>query len=263
MTPFRIGTVPYLNAVPLTHSLADDPRIDLQTAPPAELSAMLADGEIDVGMVPTADYCRAAGRWTIVAPYGIVADDQVWTVRFFTDTPIEHSTEINLDAESHSSATLIQVILAEFYHRDNVTFTTRPFTSDRTGDRSAWLLIGDKALKGIDRQYTYDLAQLWKHHTALPFVFALWAAPAETPLDPLRDILTRTAEGNLNRLDQLADRYAVGHRFTPDVAREYFNHVIRYRIGEPERQSIDLFDRLIDKYDLKGPVHDSTDTRRR
>ena len=55
------------------------------------------------------------------------------------------------------------------------------------------VLIGDKALMADARAeekdlFSYDLSQVWQHHTGLPFVFALW-------------ILRRdSAERNANRL---------------------------------------------------------------
>ena len=47
---WRIGTVPYRVAQPLTLGLAEDSRVELTVAPPAQLATMLRAGELDVAL---------------------------------------------------------------------------------------------------------------------------------------------------------------------------------------------------------------------
>src|SRR6187401_3082142 len=47
LKPFRVGSVPYLNAVPLTRGLEDEVRF----VPPSKLAELLRHDELDAGLV--------------------------------------------------------------------------------------------------------------------------------------------------------------------------------------------------------------------
>src|SRR5687768_14929550 len=47
LVPFRVGSVPYLNAVPLTRGLEDE----IQFVPPSKLGKMLRAGELDAALL--------------------------------------------------------------------------------------------------------------------------------------------------------------------------------------------------------------------
>ncbi|HXJ74646.1 MAG TPA: MqnA/MqnD/SBP family protein, partial [Candidatus Dormibacteraeota bacterium] len=47
LAPMRVGSVPYLNAVPLTRGLEDQ----IVLAPPARLAELLRDGKLDAALV--------------------------------------------------------------------------------------------------------------------------------------------------------------------------------------------------------------------
>jgi len=73
----------------------------------------------------------------------------------------------------------------------------------------AFLVIGDTALKWsfLDLPlYKYDLGEIWKDLTGLPFVFALWILrkdAAENRLNPVTRIRTQLSEAKCLALSSL------------------------------------------------------------
>ena len=58
-TPIRVGAVSYLNAKPLYYGLCDiAPDVRLSMDVPSRLAEQLADGELDVALIPSVEYLR-------------------------------------------------------------------------------------------------------------------------------------------------------------------------------------------------------------
>lgn len=250
MATIRIATVPYLNACVLTDGLAQRRDVDLVRAAPSALADLLARGEVDVAMMPSADYWHRRGRWHVAAPYGITCDGTAWTVKVFSNVPSERVDRLYVDAESHSSAALARVIFGEWQGR-TVEFLRREFDSRSVGSDDAWLLIGDKAEQGPSTRYVYDLGGMWHDRTALPFVFALWVSADDAVGEQAGPILAQTAERNLGRIEQLAEQYGPKHGFQVARATEYLGRIIDYRIGRRQREGLAHFGRLLDGAHLK------------
>ena len=58
MRPVRLGAVDYLNARPLVYGLELRHGFALQFDPPSKCAALLHEGSIDVGMIPSIEYLR-------------------------------------------------------------------------------------------------------------------------------------------------------------------------------------------------------------
>ena len=58
MKPVRLGAVDYLNARPLVYGLELRHGFALQFDPPSKCAALLHEGSIDVGMIPSIEYLR-------------------------------------------------------------------------------------------------------------------------------------------------------------------------------------------------------------
>jgi len=242
MQILKIGTVPYLNAVPLTEGLAERRDVQLVAEPPSRLAGLLEQGQLDVAMLPAVDYLQKTDSWPMACPYGITADGPVQTVRIFAHRPLEQVQEVFLDSESHCSVALTSVLFRHWLHRP-ARLTVRRF--DPAGaDVGDWLLIGDKAMTGIDRPFVCDLGQFWRDRTGLPFVFALWVARDRASAERAGPILAETAEANASRIDELASKHAARHGFEVAAAHRYLGQTIRYRLGERERAGLELFGRL-------------------
>jgi chorismate dehydratase len=102
----------------------------------------------------------------------------------------------------------------------------------------AVLVIGDAALVLAARKtypFRYDLGEMWKEWTGLPFVFAVWAARRE--VDPsevaaVHRALLASRDWGLSHLDELAADAAKTTGIDVDVCREYLsglNYALSYR----------------------------------
>ena len=113
MTPIRLGAVAYLNARPLVHGL--EQRSDLFTLefdPPSRCAVRLHEHSIDVGMIPTIEYCRGP-EYRIVPGIGIVSDGPVASVALFTRKPLDTIATIAADTSSRTSNALLRILCAE------------------------------------------------------------------------------------------------------------------------------------------------------
>ena len=92
-TPIRIGAVSYLNAKPLYHRLCEfAPYVRLSMDVPSRLAEQLAEGELDVALIPSVEYLRGASRgYEIIPGFAIAAHGPVRSVKLFSRVPWEQS----------------------------------------------------------------------------------------------------------------------------------------------------------------------------
>jgi chorismate dehydratase len=167
---YKLGAVPYLNALPLIHHLKDRPRLD----PPAPLARLLKIGELDIATAPVVVLFEQR-NYTLVPGMCIGSNGPVGSVKvFFTGPGIDMTNvkTIYLDMESKTSALLLKVLLKFKYGRnlDDITF----FHPIPPRSCEAKLLIGDKAMRELALHPPVDLGYEWTSWTKLPFVFAAW-----------------------------------------------------------------------------------------
>src|SRR5205823_445829 len=131
------------NAKPLIYGLESAPNVRLHLEVPSRLLAGLQDGRFDVALLPVIDYQRMAGL-RVVPAGGIGCDGPTLTVRLFSPAPIERTTLLACDTDSHTSVALARVILAERFGL-RPEFTDLPTGADAPRG-AARLLIGDKVI---------------------------------------------------------------------------------------------------------------------
>jgi predicted solute-binding protein len=239
LSGLRIGPVPYLNARPLVWGL--EPAL-LKTDVPAALSRKFFASELDVALLPVFEVLRGGGS-TIVDNVGIACDGEVYSVMVASRTSFVESKQIHLDPASRSSTALLRVLLAEFYPGGPAIVEQGDAPAD-----GARLLIGDAAIAFRKRHGStwsyHDLGSLWKAHTGMPFVFAVWAVSKRansSVCDALRNV---KAEGLAAR-KEIASREA-----DPEFAYRYLTRFIRYDVGAAEKSSIRHFENLAQRRGL-------------
>ncbi len=185
---------------------------------------------------------------------------------------MEQVTEVAGDTDSHTSVVLCRVLLkrlygvnarmVEFDARERVVRgkgraggTLAPSDTGPAGAEldAAWprtvLLIGDKVVTDAPPAARYphqmDLGEAWKELTGLPFVYAVWMCRADRAGDEslLRAaaLLDRQRRHNRTRLDWIVSSTAAEHRWAEDLAAKYLGSLLRYDVGEREREAVRAF----------------------
>ena len=234
--PLRLGRVDYINTFPLEWALSRhlaENGIDEVVGVPTILNALLADGEVDAANVSSVAYARNAESYVLLPSLCVGSDGAVESVQLVTALPLSAVRTIAATSESATSVVLAQVLLpdAEIVAED--------------ADADARLLIGDRALVSAFSDPTphHDLGVLWREHTGLPMVFAVWAARATCPAADLArvDRVLADALAQAQEQSDLVARAAAGRfDFPAGYLARYFEK-LRYGFGERERAGLTRF----------------------
>ncbi|HSE35680.1 MAG TPA: MqnA/MqnD/SBP family protein, partial [Blastocatellia bacterium] len=103
----------------------------------------------------------------------------------------------------------------------------------------------------------YDLAEEWRKHTGLPFVFAFWAIRADSSTSFERDstgyrtvdFLVAKLEGTAHA-DELADIYSRRLGLPRDELFSYLTEAISYELDEESLQGLRLYFELASEVGL-------------
>src|SRR6266850_5432531 len=108
LAPFRVGSVRYLNAVPLTRGLEDE----VIFATPAELAEMLRRDELDAALVSITEVLFN-DRYDVLDGIAIASLGEVYSVLLAHRRPLAELKEIFCHTASLSSVNLLKALLAE------------------------------------------------------------------------------------------------------------------------------------------------------
>lgn len=242
-----VGTVPFLNAVPLTWSLKGlgFPGTIVSGAP-AELSQWLAGGRIDAGLIPIADYLRGIGH-RIVDGIAISSDGAVCSVLVVSKTFLAEAETIAFDRGSKTSVLLLRVLLAERYGVRPLLIPMEPDVEVMLWRADAALLIGDAALTLIPKPQwkVTDLGAEWKTMTGLPFVFAVWAIREGVEDEKaLAGWLKAAKEEGIQNLWRITEEEAQRRHLDADFVHRYLTKFISYDLTLDHLKAIRLFNDL-------------------
>ena len=245
LAPFRVGSVPYLNAVPLTRGLEDQ----VLFAPPSELALMLRRDELDAALVSVTEVLLT-DRYDILDGVAIASLGEVKSVLLAHHRPLEAAREVHCDPASLTSRLLLEVLLAERGLRPEF----RPLPSyDVAALPDLALLIGDQALDfllGPHDHEVWDLGSAWYELTNLPFVYAVWALRRGVENAPLRRALREAKSFGLETLEAtLRSRTD----YTYDFRKDYLSWHVHFHLGSDERRGIARFIELLRKHGV-GPL---------
>ena len=242
---FRIGSVPYLNAAPLTRGIESE----LIFATPAKLAQMLRRDELDAALVSITEVLLN-DRYDILDGIAIASLGEVYSVLLAHKKPLAEVTEVFCDTASLTSVNLLKVLLAErglkpeFKPLEN--YAAAP-------EKDFVLIIGDPAIDFQRAPHTHeimDLGSAWLELTNLPFVYAVWALRRGIDNKELRYELKGSKNFGLESLEHLIE---TREEFDEDFRRDYFEWHIHYHLAEDEKRGIAKFCELLRKHNL-GPV---------
>jgi len=247
LAPFRVGSVRYLNAVPLTRGLEDE----IVFATPSELAQMLQRDELDAALVSITEVLFN-DRYDILDGTAIASLGEVKSVLLAHKKPIEEIREVYCDTASLTSVNLLRVLLAERGLKPEF----KPLTSyDFKALPDFAMLIGDPALDfvfGPHEHEILDLGAAWFELTGLPFVYAVWALRRGKDNAELRRQLTDAREFGLDTIDHIIRNRT---EYTEDFRKDYFGWHIHYHLGTDEKRGIGKFIELLRKHNV-GKVYE-------
>ena len=215
----------------------------------------LRDERLDVALSPIFELIAHPG-YLVVDDVAIASRGAVFSVFIAYAGDLDRLHTLYLDTDSRTSFNLQRVLLAEFH---DLKPACEPLPGGRPPDvlkpGQGALVIGDPAiefrLRHGDRYRYFDLGEEWQRATGLPFVFAAWLARPDTPEpEALGDRLRGWRAAGQARVEEIV---SAERRFPAELSRRYLTNFIRFRLGEPEKQAIREFARLLYKHGvIKG-----------
>lgn len=244
--PIRIGAVNYLNTKPLIYNLpALAPAAELILDVPSRLADRLAQGSLDVALIPAIEYFRA-GSYSILPNIAIASHGPVLSVTLFSRVPWQAIRRVALDDGSRTSAVLAQILLRKRYGvQPEVEF----LPMDRNADdvtADAVLLIGDRAMRAClpGFAHAHDLGQEWFDWTALPFVYAVWAVREDADLGAVAPALYEAKRRGCARSGIIAHDEAPNLGLDAGFCRRYLANIIHFDLGPRELAGLNHYYRL-------------------
>lgn len=236
----KLGTVPYLNAKPLTIALEERADVDLCSEPPAKLAKMLEAGELDAALVSAFALFHSPGS-RYVPGVGIASRGPVKSIRLYCRKPPEALSRVGLDEWSLSAANMARVILKEKWGREPEFIPIDPERPPREDESfDAFLLIGDNALREPAGDLrVIDLGEAWTDFTGLPFLYAVWMfRPGVGGSEAVR-LLQEAKEEGVARMEEIIARAVRELPYMDEArARDYLTNCIRYDVGAEEEEGL-------------------------
>lgn len=172
---------------------------------------------------------------------------------------------VALDESSRTSAALMKIIFLEFLGVEPKCVTLAPNVDRMLKDNDAALIIGDPAMTfARDDLRVVDMAGLWREHTGLGFVFALWAVGNKDVSRVAAIDFAAARDEGLEQIEVILSHYEREIPLTRDELREYLTDDITFHIDEPMKQGMKLYFDLAYKHHLIEQVKQLMflDTRR-
>lgn len=248
LAPYRVGSVPHLNAVPLTRGIEEQ----VVFLPPAELAVRLRQNELDAALISVTEVLFR-DAYDVLDGVAVASLGEVKSVFLAHRRPLSEARRVYCDPVSLASRVLVEVLLAEMGVRPEF----HPLPAEAGGAAVPWpdyvLLIGDRALEFLFAQHEHeiwDLGAAWYERTQLPFVYAVWALRRGIDREGLIRRLREAKDFGLETLDSII---ASRTEFTHDFRKDYLGWHIHYYLGSDEKRGIARFIELLGRHGL-GPV---------
>ncbi len=270
--PLKVGGIDYLNSRPLieTFDQVAGREVELFNEPPSELARLLREGELDVALIPVAEYLTQSSEteYQIVPGLGISSYGKVESIKLFYHGALSEIQRVGLDRSSMSSVLLTKLLfhskpdarwrgekhvgLPQF---EKLTVESGIEQVEKSIDPSqssmAILLIGDAAIKAKPGSgwSTLDLGLEWTRWTGLPFVYAFWAYRGKPPKGLIR-CLEEVAKTGFAAIDRIVDQSHRPTGMNRDEALRYLSHVIRFRLQDAEIKGLTEFSHRLNEAGL-------------
>ncbi len=254
MRPLRISAISFLNTAPLMWDFEHQPSAEIaenftiEYTVPSSCAQALREGSADIGIIPV---ITTATIPDLVAIPGvaIAALGPVASISLISKVPIEQIHSVAMDTSSRTSVGLTTVLLNKFFSGLRESVPMAPQLDPMLERCEAALLIGDSALTADTKgYYVYDLAEVWREKTGLPFVFAVWAVRRQAlaemkPGLPLAQIFQRSRDHGLepDNMATLCRDWTAKINMSEPHIQHYLRHNIHYFLDDECRRGLSLY----------------------
>jgi chorismate dehydratase len=274
--PLRVAAISFLNPAPLLFNFAHEPSASLlrphyhlHYTSPAHCARELHNGNADLGLIPIAELTP---ELAIVRGCTIASLHEVRSILLLVKNPyhlpiaeaLARVRTIAVDNASRSSTAYAHILFEHFHHTRPTFAEHRPDPLAMLATADAALLIGDPALLAREHRTRIegelsaalgdptpllwlDLATLWREHTGLPWVAAVWAVRPQAltlaGLSPRRLTadLVASRDAGLANVDALVREWTPRIAVPPDTIRTYLTRNIHYTLSPDCLRAIEHF----------------------
>jgi chorismate dehydratase len=216
---------------------------------PARCADMLARGEVEAALVPVIEYHRIP-EILIVPDVCVGSRKKVRSVVLVTRCDrLKDIRTVALDRSSRTSAALLRIIFGEFVGTSPIFTESAPDLLAMLEEADAALIIGDPAMTfSRDDLNVHDMAALWREHTGLGFVFAMWMVSerANRNIGTLHFAAAR--DEGIRNVEDIVASYAASLDLPKAELREYLLDNISFEVDEEMRAGLELYYRLAHKH---------------
>ena len=228
----RIGSVPYLNAAPLTWGLES-----IVFLPPNQLKERIQQGKLDAALLSVTE-ALFRQDYLVLDGIGVCSAGEVNSVFLAHQGRLEDVSEVHCDPASLAGVNLLRVLLSW----RGICPKWKVLTSyAAASEKENVLLIGNPAIQFRQHNRTHrlwDLGDAWHQDTGLPFVYAAWLIRKGVDYAPILPQLKRAKNNGMQNLETIVRSEKT---FGEDFRREYFTRSIRYQLGKTEKQGLAKF----------------------
>ncbi|MBD0369512.1 MAG: menaquinone biosynthesis protein [Pyrinomonadaceae bacterium] len=251
----RIAASSYLNTAPLIWSFLQGSMRDeveiLTHEAPARCAELLARGLVDASLVPVIEYQRIP-EIAVLRGACVGSRSRVRSVVLVTkEMELKDVKSIALDTSSRTSVALVRVIFREFISSEPEWKRAEPDLQAMLHDSDAALIIGDPAMTFPREELrVYDMASLWREHTGLGFVFAMWMARDES-VERVKTVdFLRARDEGIEHVEEIVSAYQEKLNLSSEELRTYLLENICFELGEEMLAGLELFYKLAHKHGL-------------
>ena len=250
----RLAASSYLNSAPLIWSFTRGARtqdVSLLDAVPSACADLLAQGRVEAALVPVIEYQRIDDIH-LFPEVCVGSKEKVRSVVLVTKSDdLESVRSVALDESSRTSASLVKIIFREFVGIDPTWQTATPDLGRMLNDNDGALIIGDPGMTFSRAGFhVWDLASLWRQHTGLGFVFAMWMIRDDASR-AVRSLDFKAARNEgLASVDEIVNHYEKLLELSREDIFEYLTDNISFTPDESMEQGMRLYFRLAHKHEL-------------
>jgi chorismate dehydratase len=242
--------VPFLNVRPLIHPLEENlvqHDFEIIYTPPSNLSKMLLERDVDLGLIPVAELLRK-DTYSVVPNISISSFGKVDSVVLLTRSGIRDLKTVAVDSRSQSSTALLRVIL-EIFNKLSPTYVKREPGNKFLSGVDGGMLIGNTGLKlkyfSPAGYNVFDLGEIWTDETGLPFVYAVYAVNEGVRLGENLNALQESKSIGIRLVEKIAKMESEKLGLGEEICLRYITERIGYDLGEREIDGVLAYSKFL------------------